>query len=105
MSEIIYPSYYRVVECRSGKWIMKIPQLFCGKESKVDQDIQSTYGLTPQQVVIHLFRINGGRSGFYLANLKRHQFYYCGEGWEDVRIQLLKLGIGRDEPASGGCDE
>lgn len=48
--------------------------------------------------MIALFRLNGGRAGFYLANLKDKQYYYCGRSLEGVQTQLFNLGIGRYDP-------
>lgn len=59
---------------------------------------EQQFGLTPEQVFIELFRINGGRSGFYLANLRDRQYYYCGLSWEGLKTTLQGLGIGRAEP-------
>lgn len=98
MSEIIYPSHYRILECKLGRWFIREPKLFHGNESTIHQNIQTVYGLSERQVVINLFRLNGGKSGFYLANLRDRKFYYCGEAWEDIKTQLLNLGIGRADP-------
>ncbi len=62
------------------------------------QDFELLYGISKQQVVVELFRINGGKAGYYLANLRRKQYYYCGEDWESIRVTLRSLGIGRDDP-------
>ena len=45
-----------------------------------------------------LFRINGGKQGYYIANILDKKYYYCGTEWEDVKIKLKELGIGRDDP-------
>lgn len=36
--------------------------------------------------------------GYYLANLKDKQYYYCGEKEADVRIKLQSLGISTHDP-------
>jgi len=41
-----------------------------------------------------LFRINGGKAGYYLANLRGKKFYYCGIEPGGVKNKLLELGIG-----------
>jgi len=33
-----------------------------------------------------------------LANIKDKQYYYCGKNWEDVKAQLIEVGIGRPDP-------
>jgi hypothetical protein len=40
--------------------------------------IEQQFGLTAEQVIIELFRIDAGRQGYYLANLKDQRYYYCG---------------------------
>lgn len=57
--------------------------------------IEKQYGLTGHQVAVELFRINGGKSGFYLANLRERKYYYCRLQWEDIKFTLRSLGIGR----------
>jgi hypothetical protein len=99
-TKIYYPSYIRIVErCpgawgfRSGKPFYKPPQ------SSVDiRNPEKAYGLTKKEVTIELFRINGGRLGYYLANLRDRKYYYCGTKWQDVKTTLRQLGIGRDDP-------
>lgn len=48
--------------------------------------------------MIELFRINCGRDGYYLANLRDKKYYYCGLEFEDINTKLKELGIGRDDP-------
>ncbi|MCC5667826.1 hypothetical protein LC653_29095 [Nostoc sp. CHAB 5784] len=95
---IIYPSYFRIFECRSGRWFIKNTDAFIGTNSIKNNDIASLFGISEQQVVIDLFRINGGKSGFYLANLKHKTYYYCGQSREDIKTQLRSLGIGCEDP-------
>lgn len=95
---IIYPSYFRILECRSGKWSIKNTDIFVGKPNPKDNDISSLFGITEQQLIIELFRINGGKSGFYLANLRDKKYYYCGLTRDGLKVQLRSLGIGRDDP-------
>lgn len=56
------------------------------------------FGTTKNKVVIELFRINGGKIGYYLVNLREKKYYYCGQDWASVKAKLRELGIGRDEP-------
>jgi len=50
-----------------------------------------------KKVAIALFRINGGRAGFYLVNLKARKYYYCGVCLSDVKLTLQSLGIGKPD--------
>ena len=42
---------------------------------------------------MELFRLNGGRDGFYLANLHDREYHYCGLEAEDVPPKLIELGL------------
>lgn len=98
LDSIIYPSHYRIFECRAGRWFIKNAEPFCNFSHPKCQSATSLEGITEQAVVIELFRINGGKTGYYLANLKDKKYYYCGNALEDVRTTLLSLGIGRADP-------
>jgi hypothetical protein len=54
--------------------------------------------LTKIKVLVELFRINGGKHGLYLADIRDKKYYYCGLDLEDVKAKLRSLGIGRDDP-------
>lgn len=95
---IIYPEYFRILECRSGKWFIHNTDIFIGKPDPKDDDIASLFGITEQQLVIELFRINVGKSGFYLVNLRDKKYYYCGLTRDDLKVKLRSLGIGREDP-------
>ncbi|AHJ28613.1 hypothetical protein NSP_22810 [Nodularia spumigena CCY9414] len=56
--------------------------------------------MTKIKVLVELFRVNGGKAGLYLADIRDKKYYYCGQKWEDVKGLLRELGIGRDEPSS-----
>lgn len=96
-SAIIYPSYYRIVRCENGRWFIKGAKLCSPNHIPIGIQDAEKYEITSDELLISLFRINGGRSGYYLANLRDKKYYYCGLNLEDVRRQLLSFGIGRDE--------
>lgn len=60
--------------------------------------ILKEHELTRMNVMAALFRINGGKPGYYLANLRDKKYYYCGADWELLKVKLRELGIGRDDP-------
>ncbi|HAG81728.1 MAG TPA: hypothetical protein DCL61_11305 [Cyanobacteria bacterium UBA12227] len=99
-SVIIYPDYIRVVERTSGGWLFKKGKMFYKRSPiAIDfQDFKLLYGISKQQVVTELFRVNGGKAGYYLADLRHKQYYYCGLKWEDIIITLQSLGIGQIDP-------
>lgn len=95
---IIYPSYFRIFECRAGRWFIKNTEVFIASDAAKNDDIASLFGISEQKVIIDLFRINGGKSGFYLANLREKTYHYCGQSREGIKTQLRSLGIGREDP-------
>ncbi|MEH2461749.1 hypothetical protein [Nostoc sp.] len=97
---VFIPDYYRIFECRAEEWFLKTVRLI-HKELPfaVDlNDFQLLYGVSDEQIAVELFRLNGGKAGYYLANLRQKQFYYCGAEPEGVKVKLRSLGIGRDDP-------
>ena len=99
---VFVPDYYRVLECRSGEWFLKKTKvLYKTLPIAIDfDDFELLYGVTREQIVIELFRQGGGRDGYYLANLRKKKYYYCGTEAEFVKTKLRSLGIGRDDPMS-----
>ena len=98
-SNIYHPDYIRIFERKANKWTIKLGELFYSKiPFRVDMlDFKLLYDITKQEIVIELFRINGGNLGYYLADLRNKKFYYCGKDVESVRNKLLELGIGRKD--------
>ncbi len=96
----IYPDYIRLVERKAGGWLIKKGEMFYKRlEIEIDfQDFDLLYGISKQQLAVELFRINGGKAGYYLANLRDKQYQYCGLNPEDIKTTLLSLGIGRLDP-------
>lgn len=99
-STLIYPDYMRIVERRPRGWLFKKGIMFYKRlPIAIDfQDFELLYGISKQQVVIELFRVNGGKAGYYLADLRHKKFYYCGLSKENIKTTLLQLGIGRIDP-------
>jgi hypothetical protein len=99
---ILSPVYYRLVRKHADDWHFYPKEIFYKPEGKeVDLDnLEATYGLTLTKVAVELFRINAGRDGYYLANLRDKKYYYCGLNLDDVKSTFLNLGIGRLDPIS-----
>lgn len=100
-SKIIHPDYIRLVQRVPGGWLFKQGRLFFKRlpVSSTDlDDFKLMYGISKQQVTTELFRINGGKLGYYLVNLRDRKYYYCGTEAETVKPSLLSLGIGRVDP-------
>ena len=102
-SSIIYPDYFRIVEQRMGRWFFIKGTMFYKRLPLATSDLEDTqllYSISKEQIIAELFRINGGKPGYYLADLRHKKYHYCGIEWENVRVTLRGLGIGRDDPNS-----
>lgn len=100
---IVLPLHYLVIERRETTWYFKTGDRVFYNPRNVPvslflEDQLHRFGLTIPKIAIELFRINVGRSGYYLANLRSKQYYYCGLEWQDVKATLHQLGIGRLDP-------
>jgi hypothetical protein len=111
MSEIklIYPACYRIVRRevtdKGGCWCFSRSKVFYnplnlpieGGDFR-NADVEALFDTTKAEVVTELFRIDGGKLGYYLANLLDKQYYYCGATKVNVQHTLQRLGIGRPDP-------
>ncbi|MBD2019256.1 hypothetical protein H6F43_03545 [Leptolyngbya sp. FACHB-36] len=98
---VIHPDYIRIFRRVAGGWRLRKGKLFYKRlpiATPDFDDFELMYGISKQQVVIELFRINAGKEGYYLANLRHKRYYYCGLTSEDIRAKLMSLGIGRADP-------
>ncbi len=100
MSAIYSPLYLQIYEREGTRWFFHPGNVFYNAHG-ISTDLESTLernGLTKMKVLVELFRINGGKPGYYLANIRDKNYYYCGDEWASVKAKLRELGIGRDEP-------
>jgi hypothetical protein len=98
---IASPVYYRIIQRRGNGWAFKEGEPFINLFNAPllsQEDIFAAFETSMKKVAIALFRINGGKQGYYIANILDKKYYYCGTQWEDVKIKLKELGIGRDDP-------
>lgn len=98
---IVHPVHYRIVERGDRGWSFHLSSpciTLCKLPTLSLEELFATFDLTVQKVATELFRINGGKAGYYLANIKDKQYYYCGKNWEDVKAKLIEVGIGRPDP-------
>ena len=102
--EIACPIYYQIYRREGAGWFINDPiSMFYNPTDTPSKPedltyIEKQYGVTGYQVAIELFRINDGKPGYYLANLRDRKYYYCGDRWDDIRSTLQSLGIGRPDP-------
>ena len=102
-TSIIHPLHYLVVEKKGSAWCFKTGDRIFYNPRNVPaslslEDRLRQFGLTIPKIAIELFRIETGKGGYYLANLRSKQYYYCGLDWQDVKTTLQQLGIGRPDP-------
>ncbi|MEC4814029.1 MAG: hypothetical protein SAK29_12260 [Scytonema sp. PMC 1069.18] len=100
---IFYPVYYRIIERRGNGWAFTKGEPFINWFNAPwlsQRDLFATFDTSMKKVALELFRINGGKQGYYIANLLDKKYYYCGSQWEDVKTKLGELGIARPDPMS-----
>ena len=98
-SSIIHPLHYLIVKRESITWYFKPGNSIFYNPRNVPvnlalEDRLHRFDLSPQIIMIELFRINGGKPGYYLVNLRDKHYYYCGTDLQDVNCRLHNLGIG-----------
>lgn len=97
-TSIIHPLHFQIIQREGTTWYFKYGNIFynCAGESIPETDRERLFGITKNQIVIELFRLNGGMSGYYLANLRDKKYYYCSQDWEGIKLKLQELGIGKN---------
>jgi hypothetical protein len=101
MQKIIYPGYFQIYRRDLDHWYQRNGKVFYNPSvQSIDQNQarEAAFGLSVDQILLEFCLLNGGKPGYYLANLRDRAYYYCGEQWADVQTQLHVLGIGRPEP-------
>ena len=95
------PVYYQIIQRRDYGWAFKHGEPFINLFNAPNlspEDEFKAFGTSMKKVAIELFRINGGKQGYYIANILDKKYYYCGSEWNDVKNKLRELGIGRNDP-------
>ena len=97
---VFFPSYFRIYERHCDRWYVHPGQKFFAQSnlSLKQGKLEARYGLTIPEIVQQFFALARGRSGFYLADLKHHQFYFCGQSPDDVQATFWQLNITRPNP-------
>ncbi|MCC5616528.1 hypothetical protein LC605_15900 [Nostoc sp. CHAB 5836] len=100
-TSIIHPLHFQIIRREGTTWYFKNGSIFYNRtgEPIPESDRERLFGITKNKIVIELFRINGGKAGYYVVNLQDKKYYYCGDEWTDVKVKLKELGIGTDEPS------
>ncbi|MBF2085406.1 hypothetical protein [Thermoleptolyngbya sp. C42_A2020_037] len=97
-SAIIHPDYIRIVERKPNGWLIKTGTLFYKRLAVNFQDLELLYGVSKEEMLAQLSRLNQGKQGFYLADLRHRQYRYCGVSSDSIKPVLRELGIGRIDP-------
>ena len=95
------PVYYQIIQRRGNGWAFKHGEPFINLFNVPTLSIEdefTAFDTSMKKVAIEMFRINGGKEGYYIANILDKKYYYCGTQWEDVKTKLKQLGIDRDDP-------
>ncbi len=98
---IIRPIYYRIIERRGRIWAFKEGEPFINWFNAPALDMEDLFSLldtSMEKIAAELRRINGAKQGYYIANIRDKKYYYCGIEWEDVKLKLRELEIGRPDP-------
>lgn len=100
---IVHPRHYLTVRREGTTWYFSPGDSIFYNPRNVPvslslEDRLHRFGLTMSKIAIELFRVGGGKSGHYLVDMRRKQYYYCGKQFEDIRTKLQSLGIGRPDP-------
>lgn len=98
---IVRPIYYQILERRNKVWAFREGQPFVNLFNAPDlemEDLFAVFDTSMEKIAAELRRINGAKSGFYIADILDKKYYYCGTEWQDVKTKLQELGIGRPGP-------
>ncbi|RUS94951.1 hypothetical protein DSM106972_092020 [Dulcicalothrix desertica PCC 7102] len=95
---VVLPDYIRIIEHKPSGWLFKAMKPFSTYKNVDINNFELLYGINKQQILIELFRTSGGKLGYYIADLRRKKYYYCGAEAEMVKQKLLEIGIGRVDP-------
>ena len=95
---IIYPDYICIVEKTPDEWRIKQPQKLFWRSPNSTVPVyrekrEEAYGLTTKDLILPLFKRYLGKLGFYIVNMRDHEYYYCGLTWQDIREKLWEIGI------------
>ncbi|MBW4666065.1 MAG: hypothetical protein KME60_01135 [Cyanomargarita calcarea GSE-NOS-MK-12-04C] len=101
LGTIVYPVHCRLVVRRRDSWYFTKGDVFVNLFNipvLEQKDLFACFGTTMKEVANELKIINGGKEGFYIADILEKKYCYCGDSWKDVKIKLQELGITRPDP-------
>ncbi|MFN6560023.1 MAG: hypothetical protein RMY28_009465 [Nostoc sp. ChiSLP01] len=100
---VVHPIRFRIIERKitpeRSYWHFLKGKAFYNPQNLPNQgDVEFMFGTTKEDVVLELLKINGGKTGYYLVDLRNKEYYYCGTEFDNVKTKLRSLGIGREDP-------
>ncbi len=97
---IIHPLHFQIIEKKGKTWYFEYGEVFYNRTGKPvpETDRETLFGMIKTKITVELFRINCGRDGYYLANLRAKKYYYCGLELKDLNAKFKELGVGREDP-------
>jgi hypothetical protein len=101
LETIVYPVHYRLVVRRRGSWYFTKGDVFVNLFNipvLEQKDLFACFGTNMKEVANNLRILNGGKEGFYIADILEKKYYYCGDSWKDVKMKFQELGITRPDP-------
>ncbi len=100
-TSVVMPVYYQVALRQGTQWAFIHGETFYNHFNLPQFSISDTFigfGTSMTKVAREFFKINGGKEGYYLANILDKKYCYCGEFPQDVKNKLIELGIGKSDP-------
>lgn len=101
---VVTPAHIQIVHRIEKGWGFTQPKRVVHAPAGVvhDSDFytcrERQYGLTKGRIELELTLLNGGKVGWYIADMKDKLYYYCGLEFEDVKAKLVELGLRPPEP-------
>lgn len=109
-TKILCPAYFQIARYDGLSWYFKNSKKFFNPlriliPKSVDLTVDTklvAFDTSFAKLTMEFRLINGGKIGYYLADLKNSNYYYCGLDWQDIKTTLRSLGIGVQEPRRCG---
>lgn len=89
------PAYIDLIRKTGDRWSKpKTTQIINASGKPYNHhDHYSKHGLTQMGILVELYKRYQGLDGWYLVNMAKREYYYCGATSEDVQNKLIELGI------------
>lgn len=103
---ILCPFHFQIARYDGRDWYFKrTVKVFNPSRLFIPKSIDLTgnnkldiFSTSTTKLIMEFQLINGGKIGYYLADLVKKRYYYCGLDWQDIKPTLQSLGITVPEP-------